>query len=198
LSQVYRDLSKGLVVGTKFSIWTKRLALLLALVASLQSGQALAATKASDAKVVVVSALSFLTVQDLDFGDIVAAPTAGTVIVAPTGVRTKTGAVTLVTGSGNEQPARFAGRGTRLQTVLIKLQASPTTLTRISGTETMILDTLVIGSSPTVVLTTSPQAFTITSPTGIFNFPVGGTLHVNANQVPGDYLGTFTIDLQYQ
>ena len=148
------------------------------------------------AKTVIVSRLSFLNAEELEFGSLLAGTTAGTVTVSPGGVRTKTGGVMLV--GGLVQPARFAGRGTVNQTVLISLTASPSTLQRVGGTETMRLDQLTIGSTPTVVLTTTPQAFRITSPTGIFNFPMGGRLSVAANQAPGDYSGTFNVTLNYQ
>jgi spore coat protein U-like protein len=158
------------------------------------------------AKVAVVSRLSFINVEELEFGTLLSGPTAGSVTVSPTGVRTATGGVTLV--GGLVQPARFAGQGRFNQIVLISLVTSPTTLTRVGGTETMRLDTLTIGSTPTAVLTTSPMSFRIGRdtgippgggrPTGIFNFPIGGTLRVNANQVPGDYVGTFSVTLNYQ
>ncbi len=164
--------------------------------AGLGVNSAKAASASGLAKTVVVSRLSFLNAEELEFGNILAGTTAGTVIVGPDGVRTKTGGVTLV--GGLVQPARFAGRGTVNQTVLISLTASPSTLTRTGGTETMILDQLVIGSTPTAVLTTTPQAFRISSTTGIFNFPIGGRLNVGANQVPGDYVGTFNVTLEYQ
>jgi hypothetical protein len=170
--------------------------LLTVLSAAFGASSANAGSASGLAKTVVVSRLSFLNAEELEFGSILAGTTAGTVIVSPAGVRTKTGGVTLV--GGLVQPARFAGRGTVNQTVLISLTASPATLTRTGGTETMILDQLVIGSTPTAVLTTTPQAFQISSPTGIFNFPIGGRLSVAANQVPGDYVGTFDVTLNYQ
>lgn len=148
------------------------------------------------AKTVVVSRLSFINAEELEFGSLLAGPTAGTVIVSPTGVRTKTGGVTLV--GGLVQPARFAGRGSLNQTVLISLAAAPATLRRVGGTETMTLDQLTLGSTPSAVLTTTPQAFRITAPSGVFNFPIGGRLSVAANQVPGDYVGTFAVTLNYQ
>lgn len=148
------------------------------------------------AKSVIVSRLSFLNAEELEFGTLLAGTTAGTVTVSPGGVRTATGGVTLV--GGLVQPARFAGQGTVNQTVLVSLTASPSTLQRVGGTETMTLDQLTIGSTPTALLTTAPQAFRISSPTGIFNFPIGGRLSVNANQAPGDYVGTFTVTLNYQ
>lgn len=169
----------------------------LALATALVAGAAAhAATTPARAKTVIVSRLAFLNAEELEFGNLLAGTTAGTVIVSPTGVRTANGGVTLV--GGLVQPARFAGRGTVNQIVLISLTASPSTLRRVGGTETMVLDQLTIGSTPTAVLTTRPQAFRISSPTGIFNFPVGGRLSVNANQAPGDYTGTFTVTLNYQ
>lgn len=157
---------------------------------------AYAKTGSAIAKAVIVSRLSFLNTEELEFGSLLPGTTAGTVTVAPGGGRSKTGGVTLV--GGLVQPSRFAGRGTVGQTVLISVNASPSVLTRIGGTETMQLDTLTIGSTPTVVLTTRPQSFTIANATGIFNFPVGGTLRVNARQAAGDYTGTYTLTLNYQ
>jgi hypothetical protein len=166
------------------------LALCASSVGYASSGQAIG-------KAVIVSQLSFLSVEELEFGSILPSATAGTVVVAPNGARTKTGGVTLVGGS-LVQPARFAGKGTFNQTVLISLSASSFTLTRVGGTQTMILNNIVIGSTPTAILTTSPRGFFIGNPTGIFNFPVGGTLNVNANQTPGDYRGNMTLILNYQ
>ena len=54
-----------------------------------------------------------------------------------------------------------------------------------------------IGSTPTAILSTTPTRFTIASALGNYNFPVGATLEVGANQTPGDYSGTFTITLNY-
>ena len=54
-----------------------------------------------------------------------------------------------------------------------------------------------IGSTPTAILSTAPLRFRITSPTGAFNFPLGATLDVGANQPAGDYVGTYTITLNY-
>lgn len=147
-------------------------------------------------KAVVVGALSFLNVEELEFGSLLAGPALGTVVVAPDGARTSTGGVTL--SGGLVQPARFAGRGTFNQIVAVSISANSYTLTRAGGGGTMTLDTLVIGSTPTAVLGPTPQTFRISSPTGIFNFPVGGTLRVGANQAPGDYSGTIVVTLNYQ
>ena len=170
--------------------------LLVAMMVS-ATAPAVAAPQRTEAQAVIVTPLSFFKVDDLIFGRILPSATAGTVTIAPTGVRTKTGGVTLFNGGG-EQPSRFAGRGAPNQTVAISLTSTPNRLTRVGGTQTMTLSTFVIGSTPTVVLSGTSQLFTINNTSGIFNFPVGATLAVGANQVPGNYAGTFVITLNYQ
>lgn len=148
-----------------------------------------------DIMAVIVTPLSFFRVQDLSFGQIVARGTAGTVVVTPEGTRTATGTLTL-TGSGY-QPARFAGRGTYNRLVQIRLVSTSTIQITGPGAP-MTVSNFVIGSTPnTNTLTTGWTQFRIGNPEGNFNFPVGGTLQVNAMQAPGTYTGTFTIQLQY-
>lgn len=148
------------------------------------------------AQAVILRRLSFIKVQDLDFGHIVPAATAGTVVLAPDGTRTTTGAVRAV--GGNAKPAIFAGYGDFLGNVTIRMNANTTTLTRVGGTQTMTMDTFIIGSTPQQQLTTTIKTFYIGSSSGMFTFPVGATLRVNANQAPGTYTGTFSITLNYQ
>ncbi len=159
------------------------------------AAQAVAATGRAEA--VVVTNLSFFKVDDIVFGSLIPGPTAGTVVLAPDGTRTRTGGVTLATGA-TPQPASFAGRGANNQRVAISVTSNTVTLTRVGGGGTMTMDTFIIGSTPTAQLTTVPLAFRINSPTGIFQFPVGATLRVKANQAPGKYVGTFAVTLQYQ
>ncbi len=154
-------------------------------------------TVTASANAIVVTPLSFFKVDDLSFGRLVAGTTAGTVAVAPDGTRTATGGVRLASGGNTAKPARFAGQGAYNQTVAISVNATSNTMTRVGGTETMTFDTFVIGSSPTTTLTTAPLSFYIGNTTGQFNFPVGATLRVKANQAPGTYTGTFSITLQY-
>jgi hypothetical protein len=155
-----------------------------------------AAASQAQADAVVVTALSLIKDEDLEFGTMLAGPTAGIVIVPPSGARTATGGVTLV---GNTfYPARFAGRGRLGQTVQISINANILTINRVGGGATMLVDTWTVGSTPTATITTNPRAFTISSPTGVFNFPLGARLRVGASQLPGTYRGTFTITLNYQ
>ncbi len=144
---------------------------------------------------VIVRPLSFFKVQDLLFGSIVRGTTAGTVTVAPDGTRTSTGGVTLV-GTGY-QPARFAGDGDPGQTVRIRMNTPTITITGPGAP--MTVDTFTIGSTPTnTVLGGGWDNFTLGGAGGVFNFPLGARLQVNANQAAGTYTGTFSIELQYQ
>ncbi len=155
------------------------------------------ATIQASTDAIVVSQLSFFKVDDLVFGRIIPGTTAGTVIVAPTGARSATGGARLASGIA-PQAASFAGKGRFNQAVTIAVGAATSTLNRTGGGDSMTMDTFVIGSSPTALLTTAPLAFRIGSSTGMFEFPVGATLRVKARQTPGTYVGNFSITLQYQ
>ena len=148
----------------------------------------------ADAQVAIVRPLEFIRVENIEFGSVIRATTAGTVTIAPNGTRTKTGNVILI-GSGF-QPAKFAGMGSNNQNVDISIGA--TSIFASGPGLPMRVRNFVIGSTPTAVLTTTAQRFRITSATGIFTFPVGATLEVGANQTPGTYTGNWTITLNYQ
>lgn len=151
-------------------------------------------TEVANAEITIVRPLSFVIDDNLDFGNVIRGTTAGTVVVAPDGVRTRTGGVILANGGGHKA-ASFAGRGSNNQRVDVSLGSSSILI--IGPGVPMRVHTFVIGSTPTAVLTTTPQRFRINSPTGVFNFPVGATLDVGANQAPGKYTGIWTITLNY-
>ena len=140
----------------------------------------------ADAGAIVLKPLTLLKVDDLDFGALFPAATAGTATLNPnTGIVTTAGGVAL--GPGPTQPARFTGAGTRNAPMLIRLPTGPITLTRTGGTETMTVSNWTIsGNASRTVVAKEP-----------FNFSVGGTLFVNANQAQGDYVGTFDVEIQY-
>ena len=148
------------------------------------------------AEAVIVTRLSLIKTDDLNFGKIIAGTTAGTVTVTPAGARTATGGARLA-GTG-AQPAAFAGYGFQNQTVTISVNSNTPVVRRVGGSETMQFDTFIIGSTPTAQLTTAPLAFRIASSTGMFAFPVGATLRVGARQPSGTYTGSFSITLNYQ
>lgn len=169
---------------------------LLGLVVMPSLASAQTATEPGDARVFLVTPLSFEKQLDLDFGDIIPSDTAGTVTMDSVGNVATTGGVIQI--DGTQQPARFAGFGQFLQTVLINSDATSYILTRDGGTETMIMDTLLIGSQPPIIINTNPRRFRIVNPAGFFFFTIAGRLQVPADAVPGTYEGEFTISLEYE
>ena len=179
--------------------WARKIRIWLAILASaiaalVTTAPAFAKQRTADAQIAIVRRLEFIRVENLDFGKVIRATTAGTVTIAPDGTRTKTGNVILI-GTGF-QPAKFAGMGTNNQNVDVSIGSA--TIFATGPGAPMRVRTFVMGSTPTAVLTTAPQRFRINSATGIFVFPVGATLEVGANQTPGTYTGTWTITLNYQ
>ena len=128
---------------------------------------------------------SFIMLMELDFG-MLTVTGAGTAIVdSSTDSVTTTGGVLLVGGSPHA--ARFKAVSPARNIVKIALPKKALTLTRIGGTETMTLDTWTINGSTTRNVVSREQ----------FEFRVAGTLHVNANQAEGIYLGTFDVTINY-
>jgi hypothetical protein len=62
----------------------------------------------------------------------------------------------------------------------------------------MTFDTFVVSSNPVTTISTTPRQFRIASTNGMFQFAVGATLRVRANQQPGQYVGTFSVNVNYQ
>lgn len=170
--------------------------LAMALFAASPAAHARPVVATGHARAVVVKKLSFIKTADLDFGRIVPGTAAGTVTVRPDGTLATAGGVRF-SGEG-AHPATFAGYGSPNQIVNISLTRNTVQLRRVGGTETMRLETFVIGSTPQAQLTTSPLAFRIASSTGMFAFPLGATLRVGARQAPGIYTATFSVVLEYQ
>ena len=159
-----------------------------------QSGPPASVSTNAEAHAILLRPFVFFAVDDMHFGDIVPGPQAGTVRLHPDGRRTTTGPVVAV--GSRHQPARFAGLGISGRMVNIALGTNSFVLTGPGAA--MRVSSIEIGSSPTAILSTSRQQFRITSPTGAFNFPLGGTLAVGRNQAPGVYRGSYTITLTYQ
>lgn len=179
--------------GAKYkSIWTTFLVSALGLF--LAAAPAHAETDTATSTAAVIRRLEFIKIQDLNFGTMFAGPTAGTVTLAPNGTRTKTGGVTL--HGTSHRPAEFAGWGSFNQRVSVSLGSNSIFIT--GPGPAMRVRTFVIGSTPTATLTTNPQVFRIAAANGIFEFPVGATLEVAANQPAGTYTGNWNITLNYQ
>ena len=124
----------------------------------------------------IVEPINILKVRDLNFGIISPGETSGTVVLAPTeaGNRTASGGVTLPTGSGTVNSAKFIVSGADGYSYSIVLPTIPVILS--NGTETMTIDNFT--STPSGSGTFTPGSQTIC---------VGAMLNVAANQQPGLY-----------
>lgn len=136
------------------------------------------------ASAVLIYPTSVRLLNDLNFGNLIVTG-AGTAVVTPTDVITTTGGV--VRAGGNPYSAMFEAVAPIKTVVHIRAPKQPIIVTRIGGTETMIVDTWTVSGTGTRNVVAKE----------LFSFNVGGTLHVNANQAEGIYVGTFTVDIQY-
>jgi hypothetical protein len=147
-------------------------------------GAPVADTAAGNA--LILLPISVVKTEDMDFGFLAVGATAGTAVLEPNAdVLSTTGGVTAIGGSPHS--AEFAGAAQSSAVVNIKVQNQPVTLTRVGGTETMILNNLTLQGQSKRALAKAQS----------FKFRVGGTLNVAANQVEGVYNGTFTVTVQY-
>jgi spore coat protein U-like protein len=128
---------------------------------------------------------SFIMLMELDFGKLTVTGAGTAIVDSSTDTVTTTGGVLLV--GGTPHAARFQAVSPARNVVKISLPKKALTLTRVGGTETMTLDTWSINGATTRNVVSREQ----------FEFRVAGTLHVNANQVEGVYLGTFDVTINY-
>lgn len=144
-------------------------------------GQAIGNATAS---ATIVTPIAIAKVNDMNFGN-VASGTGGTVVLDPAGTRTATGNVKLPSVTGSVSAAVFTVTGSGASTYTIILPGT-LTLTRVSGTETMTVDTWT--STPTVaaggVLTAGTQTLR-----------VGATLNVGSSQATGVYENSAGFDV---
>ena len=133
----------------------------------------------------IVHPVAVRKLQDLEFSYLTVT-TAGTAVINPnTDVLTTTGGVLHV--SGTPYSALFEAVSPKKGVVIVRIPKTPITLKRVGGTETMTVSNWTLsGNSNRTVVAQEP-----------FSFSVGGTLFVNANQVEGDYVGTFDVQIQY-
>lgn len=145
-----------------------------------------AADQNASASIALLHPLELIKREDLDFGYVGVGTTGGTVVINPnTGAITRTGGAFLL--GGTPHPAMFTGAAGSSSVVIIRIPKQPITLTRVTGTETMTV------SNFTLEGLDKRQAARNVS----FDFRVGGTLNVGANQREGVYVGTFEVSVQY-
>lgn len=118
---------------------------------------------------------------NLDFGTIMPAAGAGTVIIQPGGSRTTTGGVSVVGGAVIIPSCVVTGSFDTSQVSV----TTPTVILN-SGGDTMVL------SDFNVEIDNGGPAYTGTE---ISDIQIGATLNVGASQASGSYSGTFTVML---
>ncbi|MDP2876103.1 MAG: DUF4402 domain-containing protein [Holophaga sp.] len=179
----------------------RTLSRLLLGVALIVGGMAFAQTSSATAGNVPATARIYvpisvaLTNSGLIFGDVFANVTGGNVILDPaTDIRTTTGGLVLGTLSPTNS-AVLKVSGKRSASFAITLPANGTvTLTGPGTAMALNAFTAAVGTVALVAPFTSqlPNASSAT-----LSFKVGGTLVVGANQVDGDYTGTFSVTVAY-
>ncbi len=145
--------------------------------------QSNSATGTASATARIVTPIAIVKTADLNFGDVVAGGSAGTVVVTTAGVRSATGGATLANGT-SVAAAAFTVSGQGSSTYSITLPASASV---ISGANTMTVNTF----------TSSPNGTGVLTAGGTQPLTVGATLNVGASQATGTYTGTFPVTVAY-
>ena len=172
-------------MSARFRLLAAGLCCALLLVPATAMGAPVAATANASGKASILKSLSVLKQSDMDFGELVVTA-AGTAVINPTNnALSTTGGLTVIGTSAHA--ATFTATGSKNSVVHIKLPTLPVTLTRVGGTETMALTNWTTDGSTNRKIPLNSA----------FNFAVGATLTVAANQVDGTYTGTFPITVQY-
>lgn len=136
-------------------------------------------------QIALMRPLTLVKLEDMDFGTI-GVTAAGTAVINPVSnlLSVTGGAVAL---GGTPHAARFAGATSSSAVVNIKVPNKPVTLTRVGGTQTIVVD----------AFTLDGQSKRTMAQAGVFEFAVGATLRPAAGQVEGLYTGTFDVTIQY-
>lgn len=143
------------------------------------------ATTTAKAHAAVLHPLSLLLKGDLDFG-MITVTAAGTAVIEPNGnVMTTSGGV--VPLGGSPTAATFIGAAGSASVVIIRVPKNPILITRVGGTETMTVRNFTLQGLDKRTLAKQES----------FEFRVGATLNVPANQVEGSYVGSFDVTVHY-
>jgi hypothetical protein len=129
-------------------------------------------------------AIAIGEVRNLDFGEVIAGDTPGTVVMSPAGARSFTGGVALG-DPVSAGPATFSVTGDPGAGYSILL---PGPLELHNGPHRMTLDPF----------TSDPDGLGLLNGSGIQTLKVGATLNVGANQTPGMYTRVFHVTVAYE
>jgi hypothetical protein len=140
-------------------------------------------TASASSTATIVTPIAISKTVDMNFGNVAVSATAGTVVLAPAGTRTKTGGVTLPVVNGTVTAASFNVTGEGNYTYSITLPTSDLTLNRTAGGN-MIVNAFTSTPSGTGALTSGAQTL-----------KVGATLNVKALQAAGTYTSASNFDV---
>ena len=144
-----------------------------------------AATEPAEARGTILQRLTLVEDANLDFGTVLSSAAAGTVSIdSDSGVRSVTLGVSGVAINPGHR-AQFTGYGDPNMQVNLSLSA-PAFL--VSGANAVGVSSMTFDSGGTT---------RVINATGAFQFGVGGTFAIAANQPAGLYTGVFTVTAQY-
>ncbi|QIK96932.1 DUF4402 domain-containing protein [Sphingomonas sp. HDW15A] len=153
------------------------------------------ATETGDSKVIILNPLSFITIEELDFGSvIVPASGNGTVTIDPITGSPSYSNIDYVAGISNApQRGRFIGSGSANQVIYVTTTL-PTFLEKSPGGPSVPVN-LKLDRNPNslgaYVYVVDPLWLT-------FEIGIGGTLTVPQGTEPGNYSATFDVTATYQ
>lgn len=138
------------------------------------------------ASATIITPIAISKTIDMNFGNVAVSSIAGTVVLSPASVRTKSGGVTLPIVSGTISAASFNVTGLGSYTYTITLPSTPLTIN--NGANTM---------SVTAFTSTPSGTGTLSGGAQVLN--VGATLNVGVNQAAGVYTSAtpFSVTVNY-
>jgi hypothetical protein len=167
----------------------KKIKLLFLLTAGFITNAFSQATATATATATIIAPIAIANALDINFGNVaVQAGTAGTVVIAPAGTRTRTAGVNLPSTTGNFTAASFTIEGASEYTYAITLPSTGYIITKATTLETMTVSTFTSNPSSTGTLKGGSETLNI-----------GATLNVAAKQVPGVYTNAtgFNVTINY-
>jgi hypothetical protein len=148
----------------------------------------MSSTAASSISATIVTPIGITKTIDMNFGNLAASTSAGTVVLTPEGTRTVTGGISLVSNTGTVTAASFEVTGEGSYTYSISLPNETFTLKRTSGSETMLINNFTSIPSGSGKLISGTQMIM-----------VGATLIIDADQTIGEYVSEtgFNVTVNY-
>jgi hypothetical protein len=166
----------------------KKIILVLIVIGGFSAASFAQETASATATANIVTPIAISKTTDMNFGNVaVSSSTAGTVILAPAGTRTKSGGVTLPVVPGTVTSAAFTITGQENYTYTISLPSTHT-LSLSDNSASMVVNTFTSTPSATGTLTGGTQTVN-----------VGATLNVGAAQKAGQYTNAtgFEVTVNY-